>query len=87
MYSTFSIVVQLCSHDLMCEDDSDDFVHVETPTDILIGSDEQPSLPHSERSRRFLRHVRRQASPRDQQEQPLAIHEISGERVEQVEVK
>lgn len=71
----------------MCEDDSDDFVHVEPPSDVLIGSDEQPPLPHGERARRFLRHVRRQNSSHNSHDRPAwPIHEISGERVEQIEV-
>lgn len=69
----------------MCEDDSDDFVHVETPSDIHIGSEALPVVLPGERSRRFLQHVRRQHPP-EKQEKTWAMHEISGERVEQVEV-
>ena len=79
--------VCVCSCDLMCEDDSDDFVHVETPSDVQIGSEDTPSLPYSgDRPRRFLRHIRRQNSPRDKLEKSWTMHEISGERVQQIEV-
>lgn len=70
----------------MCEDDSDDFVHVETPSDIHVGSEELPSVPLGDRPRRFLRHIRRHNSPHDRQEKSWAMHDISGERVQQVEV-
>ena len=71
----------------MCEDDSDDFVHVETPSDVHIGTEDTPSVPYSgDRPRRFLRHIRRQNSPRDKLEKSWAMHEISGERVQQIEV-
>ena len=73
----------------MCEDDSDDFVHIETPSDVHIGSEDihVPSLPPGDRPRRFLRHIRRQNSPRDRHERSWAMHEISGERVNQIEVQ
>ena len=70
----------------MCEDDSDDFVHVEPPSDIHIGSDDPPSILPGDRSRRFLQHIRRQNPSNDNQEKSWAMHEISGERVEQIEV-
>lgn len=70
----------------MCEDDADDFVHVETPSDVHIGSEEMPSLPSADRPRRFLRHIRRPNSPHDRLERSWAMHEISGERVQQIEV-
>ena len=70
----------------MCEDDSDDFVHVETPSDVHIGSEDTPSVPYSgDRPQRFLRHIRRQNSPHDKHERSWAMHEISGERVQQIE--
>lgn len=70
----------------MCEDDSDDFVHVETPSDIHIGSEEIPPITLVDRPRRFLRHIHRQNTPRDQQERSWAMNDISGERVQQIEV-
>ena len=71
----------------MCEDDSDDFVHVETPSDVHVGSEDKPSVPYSgDRPRRFLRNIRRQNSPHDKRERSWAMHEISGERVQQIEV-
>lgn len=76
------------SCDLICEDDSDDFVHVETPSVEHVGTEELVSVPAGDRSRRFLRHVRSQNLSSDNlhPENLWSMHEISGERVEQIEV-